>query len=152
MWNIPHSKIIIQRYFIMNVHRFPCEFRLVIANCNETFTSGKIFKIKIPNFMNILPAVDKFLRADGHTDMTVLTDTFCNFTNGPKMRGGECTSTHNHKATYWHGQHWLHSSLLIRKIVFHILVLRYFKNLHPYITQILHKSLFIDQRGINIIV
>ena len=38
--------------------------------------------------MNILPAVDKFLRADGHTDMTVLTDTFCNFTNGPKMRGG----------------------------------------------------------------
>ena len=71
----------------MNVHRYPCEFRLVIANFNETLTSGKIFKIKIPNFINIRPVVDKFLHADGNTDMTVLTDTFCNFTNGPKMRG-----------------------------------------------------------------
>jgi len=77
----------IQPYFIINVHRSTCEYPLVIANFNETLTSGKIFKIKIPNFMNIRPVVDKFLHADGHTDMTVLTDTFCNFTNGPKMRG-----------------------------------------------------------------
>ena len=46
--------------------------------------SRKIFKNKIPNFMKIRPVGDEFLRADGHTYMTVLTDTCCNFTNGPK--------------------------------------------------------------------
>jgi hypothetical protein len=35
--------------------------------------------------MKIRPLLDEFLRAEGHTDMTVLTNTFCNFTNGPQM-------------------------------------------------------------------
>jgi len=62
-------------------------FALLLQILMRTLNSGKIFKTKIPNFMIIRPVVDKFLHTDGHTDMTVLTDTFCNFTNGPKMRG-----------------------------------------------------------------
>ena len=65
---------------------------------------GKIFKMKIPNFMNIRPVVDEFLRADGHTAMTVITDTFCNFTNGPKNES-DCTFTHHQNAIYSQRQH-----------------------------------------------
>ena len=49
--------------------------------------SRKIFKIKMPNSMKNCPVEDECLRADGQTDVMMLIEILCKFTNGPKMSG-----------------------------------------------------------------
>jgi hypothetical protein len=46
-------------------------------------------------------------------------------------------------------QHWLHISCLIRKMVFHILVRRYFSSLRPYLIKCCTNNQFVDQTEIN---
>jgi hypothetical protein len=89
--------------------------------------------------MKTRPVETQFLRADGQTDMTMLTEIFCNFTNGPKNEW-DCTATHPHTVTYGQGQQLLHISYSIRKTVHDILVRRNFSSLHPYLIQILQKK------------
>jgi len=81
----------------------------------------KIFlKIQNSKFHKIRPVEAEFLRADGQTDMTMVTEIFCNLTKGPKNEW-DCTSTQPHTAIYGEGQQSLHTSYLIGKIVFDIL-------------------------------
>jgi hypothetical protein len=88
--------------------------------------------------MKTRPVETQFLRADGQTYMTMLTEIFCNFTNGPNNEW-DCTATHPHTVTCGQGQQLLHISYSIRKTVHDILVRRYFSSLHPYLIQIFRK-------------
>jgi hypothetical protein len=88
--------------------------------------------------MKIRPVEAEFLRADGQTDMTMVTEIFLNFTKGSKIEW-DCTSTHPRTTVYGEGQQLLHTSYSTGKSVFDILVRRYFINFRPYLTQILHK-------------
>jgi len=72
---------IIKRDITINLH---ANLNLLSQILMSLKLSRKILKNKIPNFMKIRPVRDEFLRADGHTDMTVLTDSCCNFMNSPK--------------------------------------------------------------------
>ena len=72
---------------------------LDIANLSETRNLSKDFyKFKIRNMMKIGPVEAEFLRANAHTDMTMLTNTFSNFTNWPK---NECYSISSHLTTLY---------------------------------------------------
>jgi hypothetical protein len=54
--------------------------------------------------MKILPVETEFLRADRQTDMTMITEIFCNITNVPNNEWNR-TSTPPHTAIYGQGQH-----------------------------------------------
>jgi len=56
---------------------------LFLSDCNESWIFSTVFR-KIPNFMKILLFGTEMFHADGRTDMTELTVTFCNYVNSPK--------------------------------------------------------------------
>jgi len=80
------------------------KFPLLLQILMRLEFSRKIFKTKMPNFMKIRPVKAECLRADEQTDMIMLTEIFCKFTNGLKNEW-DCTSTRPYTAIYGHGRH-----------------------------------------------
>ena len=83
---------------------FHAKFPLLLQILMRLAYSRKVFKIKIPNFMKILPVEAECLLADGQTDIMKLIETFCKFGNGPKNKW-DCSSTRTYIAIYGYGQH-----------------------------------------------
>jgi hypothetical protein len=131
---------ITQRDIITNVQYIylHAKFPLLLQILMRLEMSRKIFKNKNTKFYED-PSIGRRVPPCGWTHLWRCQQThFATLQTGLKWVGLYIHSPT--PAIYGHGQHWIHISYFIWKIVFHILVRRYYSSLRPYIMQILQKK------------